>query len=194
MRVPLYSMLKKIGRTTTGADYRAIRKSIKRLAATVIETSIGPTETGPTEIFHWLEQGSLPELKPKDARVILTLPDWLYNAVVKERRILAVPPEYFSLTGGIERFMWRVSRRHGGNTKTQPGGWRMTMKELWDRSGSSDRKPNFALTVRRIVRENKLPGYDLSCFRGSSGDEIVTMIPKATSIRDRRLRDIKLPD
>ena len=70
----------------------------------------------------------------------------------------------------------------------------MTMKDLYERSGSTNRFGNFALTVRKVVKENRLPNYVLNIHKGQSGDEIVSMVPKPTTIRDRRRRNIKLPN
>ena len=52
----------------------------------------------------------------------ITLPDWLYQGIVERGGVLRIHEDYFLLTGGIERFLYRVARKHAG---MQPDGWSM---------------------------------------------------------------------
>jgi hypothetical protein len=50
----------------------------------------------------------------------LIVPDWFYKAVLDDAR----PdhrPAYFDLTGGLDRWLYRIVRKHGGR---QRDGWR----------------------------------------------------------------------
>ena len=51
----------------------------------------------------------------------LIVPDWFYRAVLDDALVLTIDPAYFSLTGGLERWLYRIVRKHGGQ---QRGGWR----------------------------------------------------------------------
>jgi plasmid replication initiation protein len=42
------------------------------------------------------------------------LPDWFYRGVLDRSLVLAIDPAYFHLTGGIERWLYRVARKHAG--------------------------------------------------------------------------------
>jgi hypothetical protein len=72
---------------------------------------------------------------------------------------LAIDPAYFRLTGGIERWLYRVARKHAGR---QPGGWRFDLRHLHVKSASLARFSDFALDIRRIVARQPLPGYELT--------------------------------
>gem|GEM_PF-3355415 len=41
----------------------------------------------------------------------ITLNDWTFRALVKDRRVLAINPAYFDLTGGLERRLYEIARR-----------------------------------------------------------------------------------
>ena len=44
----------------------------------------------------------------------LTLADWLYEGILMDGGLLAIDPAYFSITGGRERWLYRVARKHAG--------------------------------------------------------------------------------
>ncbi len=47
------------------------------------------------------------------------VPDWFYRGVIDRSLVLTIDPAYFRLTGGIERWLYRVVRKHAGR---QPAG------------------------------------------------------------------------
>lgn len=109
-------------------------------------------------------------------RLGITLPDCLYRGIVGRGGVLTIHEDYFLLTGGIERWLYRVARKHAGK---QAAGWRFTMRQLSVKSGSSARFSNFALDVRRIVAANQLPEYELSVHRNAAGDDIVSFLHRS---------------
>ena len=50
----------------------------------------------------------------------LILPDWFYAGVLEDALVLTIDRAYFSLTGGLERWLYRIVRKHGGR---QDYGW-----------------------------------------------------------------------
>jgi plasmid replication initiation protein len=50
----------------------------------------------------------------------LIIPDWLYAAVLNDALVLTIDRSYFGLIGGLERWLYRIVRKHAGR---QPGGW-----------------------------------------------------------------------
>src|SRR3546814_16883137 len=70
------------------------------------------------------------------------LPDWFYQGVLDRRLVLAIDPGYFRLTGGIERWLYRVARKHAGR---QLNGWRFELRHLHAKSASQSRFSDFAL-------------------------------------------------
>ena len=76
--------------------------------------------------------------------------------------MLTIDRAYFDLTGGLERWLYRLVRKHGGR---QRAGWRFDFHHLHQKSGASRRSSRFAFELRDIVRRQPLPGYTL--FRRS---------------------------
>jgi plasmid replication initiation protein len=103
----------------------------------------------------------------------LILPDWFYAGIVDEALILTIDEDYFDLTGGIERWLYRLVRKHGGR---QTAGWSFDFRHLYAKSGSIARFSDFALDLRRIAARQPLPGYVLGLALGHSG-ELLTFAP-----------------
>lgn len=88
----------------------------------------------------------------------ITLSDWLYQGIVTDGSVLAIHPDYFRLTGGLERCLYRIARKHAGR---QQEGWRCTVKVLYDKTGSDSPLKKFAFMLRQIIKDNALPEYHL---------------------------------
>lgn len=169
-----YELLRAIHRDVGGDHYKRLEAALNRLTGTLIETNIRGDARSQRAAFHWLEAWThdVDEATGRSRGMTMTLPLWLYRAVVEERAVLAVSPDYFKLSGGIERWLYRLARRHAGK---QVGGWRFTMRDLHERSGSSQPFNTFARDVRRVVAANTLPEYSLEIMEGQRGDELVAM-------------------
>lgn len=166
-RVSLYELLRGIGRPTGGSEYARVVEALRRLKGTVIETTIRQKGTRP-QGFGWIEEWSAPtDENGKSLGIEFTIADWLYQGVQDDKLVLSIDREYFALTGGIERWLYRVVRKHGGH---QGGGWGFTMSQLHHKSGSTRRLADFAKDVRKVVERQRLPGYWLELYR-TEGDE-----------------------
>jgi plasmid replication initiation protein len=86
-------------------------------------------------------------------------------------------PGYFALTGGIERWLYRVARRHAGH---QPKGWAFELRHLYAKSGSAACFSDFALDLRRIAARQTLPGYDLFIELDNTR-ELLRVVPRRLS-------------
>jgi len=159
MQLPsAYELLKTTGRGTSGKHYKELKAALARLTATSVKTNVRHDGGQRESMFSWLE-GWREEIDAngKSKHLELTLPKWFYDAVM-EGTVLTMSPEYFKLTGGVERWLYRLVRRHAGN---QAGGWTFTMSELHRKSGSSRALKYFARDIRRIVSADALPEYHL---------------------------------
>src|SRR6516164_11134859 len=103
------------------------------------------------------------------------LPDWFYESVIDRSLVLTIDPAYFRLTGGIERWLYRVARKHAGR---QRHGWVFEFAHLHAKSGSLARVSDFALDIRRIAARQPLPGYRLLIERRS---ELPRILPANSS-------------
>ncbi len=56
----------------------------------------------------------------------MIVPDWFYSAVLDDALILTIDRAYFNLTGGLDRWLYRLVRKHGGRQKTVGGSTSVT--------------------------------------------------------------------
>lgn len=164
-----YEILRFIGRTTSAHDYQRLRAAFDRLQSTTIATSIRQLATRRMHRFSWLnEWKERADGAGRPLGVELILPDWFYSSVLDARLVLTIDRAYFRLTGGIERWLYRIVRKHGGRQKN---GWRIDFRHLYLKSGSTARYSDFALDVRRIAQRQSLPSYRLAIEWCSDGTE-----------------------
>jgi plasmid replication initiation protein len=101
----------------------------------------------------------------------------VYRGVLDRSLVLTIDPAYFALTGGIERWLYRIARRHAGH---QPKGWTFELRHLHAKSGSTARFSDFALDLRRIAARQSLPGYDLF-IQLEKARELLRVVPRRLS-------------
>jgi plasmid replication initiation protein len=104
----------------------------------------------------------------------LILPDWFYAGVLDDALVLTIDRAYFDLRGGLERWLYRLVRKHGGR---QNGGWSFDLAHLHAKSGSLSPPKHFAYDLRDIVRRQTLPGYRLAIEAGLQGAERLSFAP-----------------
>lgn len=135
MRATPYQILRFIGRGTSLRDYQRLKAALDRLQSTSVATSIRETTGRRLHRFSWINEWK--ELAASDGRPLgieLILPDWFYSGVLDQALVLTIDPAYFRLTGGIERWLYRLVRKHGGKQKD---GWQFDFRHLYRKSGSS---------------------------------------------------------
>lgn len=171
MRATPYQILRFIGRGTSLRDYQRLKAALDRLQSTSVATSIRETTGRRLHRFSWINEWK--ELAAEDGRPLgieLILPDWFYSGVLDQALVLTIDPAYFRLTGGIERWLYRLVRKHGGKQKD---GWQFDFRHLYRKSGSSARYSDFALDLRVLVARQSLPGYHLEVVRLSRSTELL---------------------
>ena len=170
-----YQLLRAIGRETGNRQYLLLKAALARLQSTVVATTIRNGTHWRRRQFSWINEWE--ELTTRAGRVEgmeFVLPEWLYNGVIDRSLVLTIDPAYFRLTGGIERWLYRVARKHAGR---QPEGWAFELSHLHQKSGSLARPSDFALDLRRITARQSLPGYDLQ-IEWEDGRELLRMRPE----------------
>jgi plasmid replication initiation protein len=183
-----YEILRFIGRGTSTRDYQRLRAAFDRLQSTTIATSIRQVTERRLHRFSWLnEWKERADGHGRPQGIELILPDWFYTGVVDSSWVLTIDRAYFALTGGIERWLYRIVRKHAGR---QPDGWGFDFPHLYAKSGSMARFSNFAIDLRRIARAQALPGYRLGVEGRRSGVEVLTFKQVPKHPIDRRLRRI----
>ena len=128
--------------------------------------------------FSWInEWEELVDARGQCHRVEFVLPEWFYRGVLDRSLVLTIDPAYFALTGGIERWLYRIARRHAGH---QPQGWAFELRHLHAKSGSAARFSDLALDLRRIAARQTLPGYDLFIELDNTR-ELLRVVPRRLS-------------
>ncbi len=181
IRTTPYEILRFIGRGTSRHDYQRLKAALDRLQTTSVATSIRETSGRRLHRFSWVNEWK--ELAAIDGRPLgieLILPDWFYAGVLDRALVLTIDPAYFQLTGGIERWLYRLVRKHGGR---QADGWQFDFRHLHRKSGSAARYSDFACDLRALVARQSLPGYHLSTVRLSPATELLAFRPVPRSAR-----------
>jgi plasmid replication initiation protein len=181
-----HNLLKSIRRPTGGEHYKRLRAALERLTHTAVRTNIRALGKKKVASFHWIESWTevIDEASGETTGMTLTLPDWLFQGITMKGGVLTIHEDYFLLTGGIERWLYRVARKHAGH---QAIGWQFTMRQLYDKSGSSARFSDFAIDVRKVIDDDSLPEYALSVRKNEDGEEIIDFIRRdQLSVTDAR--------
>lgn len=154
-----YEILKFIGRGTSLRDYQRLKAALDRLQSTTVCTSIRQPIEGRRHRFSWINEWK--ECTDRSGRpdgVEMIVPDWFYQAVLDNALVLTIDRAYFDLTGGLDRWLYRLVRKHGGR---QRNGWRFDFRHLHLKSGALSPFKRFAFELRDIIRRQPLPGYTL---------------------------------
>ena len=158
-------------RGTSIRDYARLKAALDRLQSTSVATSIRQATHRRLHRFSWInEWKECTTGAGYPLGLELIVPDWLYAGISDPARVLTIDPAYFGLRGGIERWLYRLVRKHAG---MQESGWRFDFAYLHRKSGSSARFSDFALDLRRITARQALPGYRIAIARSSSVESML---------------------
>ena len=167
------------GRGTGARDYHRLKAALDRLQSTTVATSLRQISERRMHRFSWINEWT----ERADAHgnadgIDLIVPDWFYRAVLDDALVLTIDRGYFALTGGVERWLYRIVRKHAGRQST---GWRFEFRHLHLKSASLSPFKRFAFELRDIVRRQSLPGYRLLIERDTGGRELLAFAPTKLS-------------
>ena len=181
LKTTAYDLLRSIQRDTGGKGYVELKAALDRLATTTIFTSIR-AKRGRDSRFSWLDEWSV-EVDPVTEKPIalkIVLSNWVYEGIVNEKSVLTMHPDYFQLSGGLERALYRIARKHAGD---QEQGWTCRVSLLHEKSGSDSAPKEFARMLRKIVENNDLPEYDLTFTTAGDNSTAVHFIRRSAAER-----------
>lgn len=163
-----YDLLRAIGRPTTGRAYELMGQALDRLVATTVKTNIR-AENRREATFSWLDGWTqlVDEKTERSRGMTLELSNWFYEGVLMNGGVLAIDRAYFDLTGGRERWLYKVARKHAGGAGGD--GFSIAMPTLFEKSGAEGPYRRFKFELIKIAERNALPGYDLSIEASKSG-------------------------
>jgi plasmid replication initiation protein len=75
--------------------------------------------------------------------------------LAKERRVLAISPDYFKLDGGLERRLYQLARKHVGKQRQ----WRIGLPLLAQKVGSAQQLRFFKRDLKRVIDADSIPDY-----------------------------------
>jgi plasmid replication initiation protein len=183
-----YEILTFIDRGTSARDYVRLRAALDRLQSTTIATSIRQPTSKRLHRFSWVnEWRERVDGAGKSRGIELILPDWFYAGVLENTLVLTIDRAYFSLASGIERWLYRLVRKHAGH---QPAGWRFDFRHLYVKSGCLTPFAGFAFELRAIVRRQALPGYHLTLGRDTLGEDTLAFRPVTRRSVSTLIRDL----
>ncbi|GAB3480034.1 replication initiator protein A [Azotobacter salinestris] len=182
---PLISDVLKFCRRDDGIQqYKEIEAALSRLVGTTIKIAhyVPTKKTGrlievvaEQPLIGGYKMVALSE-KGRMVRVEIIMPEWVYQQIVEQEKssILTVHPDYFLITGGIGRFVYRLARKTANKGTSE-----YTFKTLFERSGSTGEQKNFNRYLRQLIKANDLPEYDLRERKGADGPVLVMAYRKA---------------
>lgn len=178
-----HAFLKDVRRSHGGSQYRRLEEAIARLKNTTIVTTIR-ARTKRTVMFSWIEYAEVErDATGQMAQAVVVLPEWLFEAVSNNSLVLSLHRDYFLLTGGLQRWLYRFVRKGAGRNA---GGWSWKMRTLHERSGSTQHFKYFAREVREIVMPGRLLDYEVR-FAQREGETF--LVAKRNDGRPMRLPD-----
>ena len=153
-----HDLFRVTGVSGSSRSYARLSDALERLQGTQIKTNIEAGGEGQAGFFSWLSDAQLHYTKtskgdkrPKAIKVRLC--DWLYRAILRDRRVLDYDPTYFQL-GPIERRLYEVARSACGH-----GPIEVELEELRLQAGYQSSLKHFRYELKRIADESTIPGF-----------------------------------
>ena len=150
-----FEILSFAGRGVSARDYHRLKAALDRLQSTTVATSIRQPSERRRHRFSWInEWKERSDVHGRPEGLELILPDWFFSAVLDDALVLSIDRTYFDLTGGLERWLYRLMRKHAGyHARRSPR--RSAIDLPYVRPSGEERKP---AAVRRPGRRQDLPG------------------------------------
>lgn len=170
-----YDLLRAIGRPTTGRAYELLAQALDRLVSTTIKTNIR-AENRREATFSWLDGWTqlVDEKTERSRGMTLELSNWFWEGVMMKGGVLSIDRAYFDITGGRERWLYRVARKHAGGAGA--AGFAITMPTLFEKSGAEGQYRRFKFEMLKLAEKNALPGYALSVEDDRNGEPMLRMV------------------
>jgi plasmid replication initiation protein len=146
VRIAAYEMLRVTRRHTGKSGYQEIYDALFRLRSTTITTDI--QSGGEREIRR----------RPCDAGSGNHPQRLDVPRLVKDRRVLSINPAYFDLTGGLERRLYEIARKHVGRQAE----WKVSLLLLAKKCGTMQRNlRRFKFDLKELAELDRLPDYQM---------------------------------
>lgn len=144
-------------------------KRTRMIKDRLVTTDEGENLIGPYRTIASAKNGNIEFIEFKVA-------DWLYKEITSNLKpdVLAVHPEYFEHESGYSRFIYRLARKAAGRDMAC---WGFDL--IHQRSGSNSTFKEFSRNLRKVIKENDVPEYDLSEEAGQRGPQMRMVFRKS---------------
>jgi len=177
LKIMPYDLLRSIGRPISGHSYQLLGAALDRLQSTTVKTNIR-AESRFEATFSWLDNWSqLVDAKTERSRGFsISVSSWFYDGVLMNGGVLSIDRAYFDITGGRERWLYKVARKHAGGGGAE--GFAISMPTLFEKSGAEGQYRRFKFEIAAIVRRNDLPGFDLRLVDAKTSREPMLLMSR----------------
>nr|WP_246586915.1 replication initiator protein A [Stakelama flava] len=167
------------GSNHSARSYSRLSEALERLQGTQIKTNIEAGGEGEEGFFSWLSEARLHYARNRkgDRRlkaVKVRLCDWLFRAILLDRKVLDYANTYFQL-GPIERRIYEVAR-----STCDEGGLDIDLATFRLQIGYQNPLANFRYALKQIAEDDAIPDYHLKLV------ELVDAEPRPSRGRGRR--------
>jgi plasmid replication initiation protein len=165
LHVMPYDLLRAIGRPTTGRAYELLSQALDRLQSTTVKTNI--RADGRREAtFSWLDSWTqlVDEKTERSHGMSLSLAGWFWEGLMMEGGVLSIDSAYFDISGGRERWLYKVARKHAGGAGEI--GFAISLPTLFEKSGAEGQYRRFKFEIAKIAEKNQIPGFTLRIEQG----------------------------
>jgi len=183
IQVRPYEILGFLGRGRSKRSYDRLRNSLDRLKTTKVTTSLGQDRDDALYRFSWIDdwrEKRDPTNRADGMEIFFS--EWFYKITSQPQTCLTLDRQYFKLTGGLERWLYLVARKHGGR---QEKGWSFDLQHLHRKSGSLASPSSFIREIRSIAKRGRLLDYDLCITRSKKGTEQLLFLHSACGYQRR---------
>lgn len=169
-----YDLLRAIGRPPTGRAYELLAQALDRLVSTTIKTNIR-AENRREATFSWLDGWTqlVDEKTERSRGMTIELSNWFWEGVMMKGGVLSIDRAYFDITGGRERWLYKVARKHAGGAGAE--GFAISMPVLFEKSGAEGDYRRFKFEIIKLAEKDALPGYGLAIEAGRGGEPLLRM-------------------
>ena len=179
VRFHAFDLLRSTGRSTGKKGYELLFDALYRLRSTTVLTTIQADGKAEKRGFGWIESFRvITRVNRKTggevmSSVEVTLNDWMFRAITKDRRVLSINSEYYSLRKGLERALYGIARKHCGR---QPK-FTIALDKLAHKTGTVQGLAAFKRDLKKVIDADNLPDYRMTLL----------FDPRALTDDDRRI-------
>jgi plasmid replication initiation protein len=153
--IPRHELFKGIHKQDGKKQHKDLEESLNRLQTTLIDTTIRNEDYRYRSGFSFLDNWRYTERKDiKEFRI--TLSEWLYDGICRDGALLKVQQEYFHITSGLQKVLYRIARKHVG---IQNKSWDFSIEDLHKKSGSERDLRKFKYDLKKAIADHNIPSY-----------------------------------